>query len=93
MGLFVMYGLDKAECGQLRKDTRPAHLQWIDGLGARVKLAGPLLSAEGANAVGSMIVVEADSLEAAHTLFQHDPYAVAGLWDSLEIRPFTQVRP
>lgn len=93
MGLFVMYGLDKPESMLVRAQTRASHLQWMDSLGPKVKLAGPLLGPMGEEPIGSLIIVEADDLEAARALFNDDPYARAQLWDTLDIRPFKQVRP
>ena len=58
-----------------------------------VKIGGPMLGADGGTPVGSMIVIEAESLEAAKAWAALDPYAKAGLWQSVSIRPFTQVYP
>jgi len=40
-----------------------------------------------------MIVIEAESLEAAKAWAAMDPYTKAGLWERTDIRPFTQVLP
>jgi len=88
MPLFVFQGLDKAGGLDLRKATRPAHLDWIKGLEPRVKIGGPLLAQDGETPVGSMLVVEAENLAAATALFAQDPYATAGLWASTSVRPF-----
>lgn len=93
MPLYVMYGLDKPDGLDLRKATRPAHLEWLKMFGQLVKLAGPILGADGGTPVGSMIVIEAESLQAAKAWAALDPYSKAGLWDSVSIRPFTQVLP
>ena len=92
MPLFVMTGLDKPDALEIRKATRPAHLDWIDALGDRVKLAGPFIDESG-SPVGSMIMIDADDIENARSLFAEDPYTLAGLWADQTIRPFTQVRP
>lgn len=88
MSLFLFHGLDKPGGLDLRKATRPAHLAWIEGLAPRVKIGGPMLSDDGATPVGSMLVVEAETLAEANTLFAQDPYAVAGLWSETTVRPF-----
>lgn len=93
MPLYVMYGLDKPDGLELRKATRPAHLEWLKMFEHLVKLGGPMLGADGGTPVGSMIVIEAESLEAAKAWAALDPYAKAGLWESVSIRPFTQVYP
>ncbi len=89
MASFVFIGLDKAGGLELRKSTREAHLAWIASLNPRVKIGGPLLSDDGAMPLGSMLVVEAESLADAKTLFAQDPYALAGLWQSTSVRPYT----
>ena len=88
MSLFVFHGLDKADGLEVRRATRPAHLAWIDQLAPRVKIGGPMLADDGQTPVGSMLVVEAETLEAAKALFAADPYALAGLWQSTSVRPF-----
>lgn len=88
MPLFVFQGLDKAGALELRKATRPAHLEWIAKLDPRVKIGGPVLADDGQTPVGSMLVVEAETLAAANALFAEDPYAAAGLWQSTSVRPF-----
>jgi uncharacterized protein YciI len=88
MALFVFQGLDKAGALEVRKATREAHLAWIAALNPRVKIGGPMLSDDGATPVGSMLVVEADTLVDAKALFALDPYALAGLWQSTSVRPY-----
>ncbi len=78
MPLFAMYGLDKSDSLELRLATRDAHLAWIDGLGSRLRLAGPLLNAEGGSPIGSLIIIEADNADDARTTFANDPYAIDG---------------
>jgi uncharacterized protein YciI len=89
MTLFVFHGLDKTGGLEVRKATRPAHLAWVETLTPRVKIGGPMLADDGQTPVGSMLVIEAETLDAAKALFAADPYALAGLWQSTSVRPFT----
>ncbi len=91
MPLFALYGLDKPDGVELRKATREAHLGWIASLNPRVKIAGPMLAEDGATPIGSVMVIEADSLEAAKAEYARDPYTAAGLWQSTSIRQFNWV--
>ncbi|MFT3722806.1 MAG: YciI family protein [Hyphomonadaceae bacterium] len=88
MPLFAFHGLDKPGALEIRKATRQSHLDWIASLSPIVKIGGPMLSDDGATPVGSMLVIEAESLEAAKALYARDPYALAGLWASTSVRPF-----
>ncbi len=85
--LFAFVCKDKPGSLQLRIDTRPPHVAFLEGLNAEGKLAfaGPFLNAEG-KPDGSLVVVEAPDLAAAQALSAADPYAKAGLFESVEIR-------
>ncbi|TPN83760.1 hypothetical protein FJ987_05110 [Mesorhizobium sp. CU2] len=85
--LFAFVCKDKPNSLQLRIDTRPPHVAFLEGLNAEGKLAfaGPFLNAEG-KPDGSLVVVEAPDLAAAQALSAADPYAKAGLFESVEIR-------
>ena len=73
---------------ELRKATRQTHLDWLASLSPRVKIGGPMLAEDGATPLGSMLVIEAESLEAAKAEYARDPYNAAGLWQSTSVRPF-----
>ena len=48
----------------------------------------PVLADDGKTPAGSVIVIEAETLEDAKAVFAQDPYTHAGLWDSASGRPF-----
>ena len=75
----------------MRVETRPAHLAYLESLGGKLRLAGPMFGDDGASVIGSMIVIEADSLDATRTIASADPYAKAGLFSGVEIRAWKQV--
>jgi len=90
--LFALICKDKPGALQVRLDTRPEHVKFINGLIAEKKLAfaGPFLDAEG-KSNGSLVVIEAENLAAAEALAASDPYAKAGLFDSVEVRAWNWV--
>jgi uncharacterized protein YciI len=51
-------------------------------------LAGPLT-----DGAGSLIVIEADSIEDVHRIADADPYVTGGVFAAVEIHPFLQVLP
>ncbi|MER9746293.1 MAG: hypothetical protein EOQ39_24550 [Mesorhizobium sp.] len=87
--LFAVICKDKPGSLQVRLDTRPEHISFLEGLNGDKKLAfaGPFLDAEG-KPNGSLVVVEASDLAGAQALSAADPYAKAGLFESVEIRPW-----
>ena len=87
---FVIIGYDSPDGQAKRKIHRPAHLAKVEPLdrAGRVVLAGPLT-----DQTGSLIVIEADSLEDAQKFAREDPYTVHGVFERVEVHPFTQVFP
>ena len=88
--LFALICTDKPDHLQLRLDTRPAHVDWLSSLGENMKAAGPFLGANG-KPTGSLVIIAADDIEAATVLSAKDPYAIAGLFASVDIRPWNWV--
>jgi uncharacterized protein YciI len=88
--LFSLYALDKPGSADLRAATRPAHIAYLDGIMSQILFAGPLLDAAGGS-IGSLVVIEAADQAAAEAIATADPYAEAGLFESLAIRPYRLV--
>ena len=80
--LFAILCEDKPGALELRMETRPAHL---DGT---LKFAGPFLTEKEQTPCGSLVVIEAEDAEAAKAIADKDPYAEAGLFESVAIRPW-----
>lgn len=95
--LYVIFGLDAPNSAPLRTAHRPAHLERIKAMHeqGRIVMAGPIPkidapSIEGGTA-GSLIVAEFDSLEAARNWFAADPFSLAGVYASVDVRPFVKL--
>ena len=86
--LFVIIGHDAPDGAMRRPAVRPAHLAHLEPLAkaGRVKLAGPFL-----DKTGSLIVLEADSLAEVWQLVARDPYVTEGVFNRVEVKPFTAV--
>ncbi len=89
--LFALICEDREGQEDLRKATRDAHLAFIAEYD--IRLAGPMLSDDGSTMIGSIIVLETDSLATAQQFAAGDPYKLAGLFANVTIRPFRQVIP
>ncbi|MCD2175480.1 YciI-like protein [Rhizobium sp. C4] len=90
--LFALWCTDKKDHLQVRMDTRPTHVEWLNAINAegKLKMAGPTLNGEG-KPMGSLVVIVADDQASAEALAAQDPYAKAGLFETVEVRPFNWV--
>jgi uncharacterized protein YciI len=86
--LYALICTDKPNSLAVRKANRPDHLAYLKSLGDTLLIAGPFTEADGQTMNGSLIVVEASSLDAARRIAAADPFAKAGLFQSVEIRPW-----
>ena len=80
---------DKPDALQVRLDTRTAHLAHIEASGV-VEMAGPFLSPEG-RMTGSLIILQVETLQAAQDWAAADPYAQAGLFESVTLSEWKKV--
>ncbi|ODS02005.1 hypothetical protein AUC69_00480 [Methyloceanibacter superfactus] len=86
--LFAFICTDKPDGLPIRKANRPEHLAYLKSLGETLKFAGPFTAEDGETMNGSLVVVEAPSLEAARKIADGDPFAKAGVFAHVEIRPW-----
>ncbi len=89
---FAFLCQDKPGALQVRLDTRPDHLAYLNALNAEGKLAfaGPFLGDDG-KPTGSLVVVKAETIEAAREIAANDPYAKAGLFAEVEVKAWNWV--
>jgi len=87
MPLFVISWLDRDGGLPVRLATREAHLAYVAAHPGIVRLGGPFLDGAG-DMAGSMLVIEAESLEAAQAFHEADPYRAAGLFETSMVRPW-----
>jgi uncharacterized protein len=86
---YIVICADKPGQLETRKTTRDAHLAYIEETGV-VSQAGPLLDA-GGEMCGSLIIIDVENQAAAENWAAGDPYATAGLFEKVEIRPWRRV--
>lgn len=85
--LFAMIAKDKPGMGETRTATRPVHLDHLTAMGQTLVMAGALLDDEG-KPEGSLMVIEAASLDEAKARFMVDPFVTEGIFGSIEIKPW-----
>ena len=88
--LFVATCIDKPSSLETRKENRPAHLAYLEELGPRVKIAGALLGADLQTPIGSMLIFEGETEHEIRGILGQDPYFLAGLFESVGVRPWRQ---
>ena len=81
--------IDKPGHLEVRKANRDAHLAYLAETGV-VELAGPFLNADG-GMTGSLLVLNVNALADAEAWAAADPYARAGLFQSVDIREWKKV--
>lgn len=96
MPLFAIIGHDVANSSAQRQITRAEHVERLQVLSReqRLIIAGPTPIEHGESAMsGSLIIAEFDSLEAAQTWANAEPYLRDGVYSHVDIRPFIKTLP
>ena len=88
--LFIATCIDKPDSLAKQTGSRPAHLVYLSSLGARVRAAGALLDPAGQNPIGSLLIFETLDEAEVRAILAADPYAEAGLFASVDLRPWRQ---
>lgn len=83
--LYAIIGQDKPNGVDHRAAVRPAHLAHLESLGDKMVLGGPFIGEDG-KPTGSLVVVEAESLDEAKALAAADPYVTEGLFAAYEVK-------
>lgn len=83
-----------------RKQARPEHLARLEELKqqGRLLIAGPHPAIDSEDPgesgfTGSLVVAEFESLEAAQSWADEDPYIHAGVYEKVIVKPFKKVLP
>jgi len=87
--LIALIARDTPGALNIRKANREAHLAYIKETGV-VAQAGPLLDDAG-EMIGSLVILEVQDMAAAQVWADNDPYAKAGLFDSVELIEWKKV--
>jgi len=80
---------DKPDHLHIRQENRPAHLAYLAETGV-VEMAGPFLN-EAGQMTGSLLVLNVETLSQAQNWAANDPYAKAGLFESVMVSEWKKV--
>ena len=96
--LYVIYAEDIADSLEKRTSVRPAHLARLQLLHdeGRLLTAGPMPAVDSnepgaAGFTGSTVIAEFESLEAAQSWANDDPYIAAGVYHKVSVKPYKKV--
>ena len=87
MPLYALICIDHKGSLELRQKTREDHLAYARAPGSPVKIAGAVLDEHG-QPEGSLLILDCESQAAAEAFAAADPYARAGLFSSVSVKPW-----
>jgi uncharacterized protein YciI len=90
--LYVVHCVDKKNHLEVRMENRPAHVEYLKSFAEKLNAAGPTLDDDG-NMNGSVVILALEGREEAETFAANDPYAKAGLFESVTISTWKKVLP
>ena len=88
--LFVIIGHDGPNGAALRPTVRARHLAYVRPVAesGKMLIGGPFTDGS-----GSLIIVDMESEAAALEFASNDPYALDGVFERVEVKPFRKVLP
>jgi hypothetical protein len=89
---FMAYCLDKPGALEVRMANRPKHAEYLTSHNDKIVYAGPLLDDKDAM-VGTLLVIDLADRAAMDDFLKNDPYAKAGLFQSVSVHPVRKVFP
>ncbi|MDJ0751001.1 MAG: YciI family protein [Woeseiaceae bacterium] len=97
---YAIISEDVEDSLEKRAAARPAHIARLNELvdEGRLLVAGPHPAVDGstpgiAGFTGSLVIAEFDSLAAARTWAEADPYVATGAYARVTVKPFKKVLP
>ncbi|CAA7624354.1 YciI family protein [Magnetospirillum sp. UT-4] len=91
--MYVVHCQDKPDALQLRLDNRAAHLEYLQANIAHVVMAGPVQTEDRSGMLGSVLVLDFPDRAGLDSFLAVDPYARAGLFQSVTVLPYKKVLP
>ena len=86
--LFVIHCLDHPGAYPRRLENYEAHRAYLAAAPVKLVLAGPLLDVTGETRIGSLLIVEAGSLQEVQAFSQGDPFRKLDVWASVQIHRY-----
>jgi uncharacterized protein len=89
---YAIIAHDKPDSVALRMAKRNEHRAYLHGdlsaHGAKIVFSGPLLAADQETPIGSLVVVDAPTIDDARAVLAGDPYEKAELFAQVDVMPW-----
>ncbi|CCE06251.1 conserved hypothetical protein [Bradyrhizobium sp. STM 3843] len=89
--LFAIHALDRSGALPVRLTNYDAHKAYLSDSSRHavtIVMSGPLVSDDGSKMIGSLFVVEAPGRAEVEAFNRADPFAAAGIWETVTITGF-----
>ncbi|MGJ4943892.1 YciI family protein [Bradyrhizobium sp. HKCCYLS1011] len=89
--LFAIHALDRSGALPVRLANYDAHKAYLSDSSRHavaIVMSGPLVSDDGSKMIGSLFVVEAPGRAEVEAFNRADPFAAAGIWETVTITGF-----
>ena len=83
--LYAIYCVDKPNSMDLRMAHRPEHIAYLKSKEDQILVGGAQLAEDGEAMLGSVLIIDAADAKAAKAFADGDPFAKAGLFESVRI--------
>ncbi len=90
---FVISCTDRPNALDVRKANRDAHLAYLKSHAEQIVAAGPTLTDDSDGMTGSVLIMAFEGPAEAEAFAAGDPYAQAGIFESVTILPWRTVYP
>lgn len=90
---FFVRCVDKPGHLEVRQANRAAHLEFLKANIDKILMAGPTLTDDAQSMTGSVLVFDVADRARLDALLAEDPYAKAGLFQSVEVSVYKKVFP
>lgn len=86
--LYVIYCKDNPSTPTRRDEFYDAHRAYLKSASIKILIAGPYTSVGSDKKIGSMLVVEAETLDQALQFQCNDPFALNDVWSEVSVNPY-----
>ena len=83
---YVIRTKDKPGHASLRAETRAEHLKYLEAHKGKLLAAGALLSDDGKEATGGLLIVDVENRKSAEAFIADDPFTKAGLFAKISVK-------